>query len=237
LPLVNSRWYDEAMKCLARWPIVLISFAAVVSTVALAQDDCRCWTPSAEQIAVLEAKIRDHRALTGEGLDLYARYYKGVVTGNQRKFISAKFVPIGGSEVPGIHVVTGEMPTLREQGCIARLDTTGVVQPELYCARRGAWTPSETQIAKLEDALRRDGNALDYTRYARHYAGVMEGNRRIIIGQLLEWRDDGLGSFKKPGIYVTSEVEIPWAADGLCFVVNVRYDLASKELQSRCGGR
>jgi hypothetical protein len=40
-----------------RLPLFLLGFAAVLATAARGDDDCRCWTPSAEDIAEVEAKI------------------------------------------------------------------------------------------------------------------------------------------------------------------------------------
>ena len=58
-----------------RLSILLLGFAAVFSTAALGDDDCRCWTPDAADIAALEAKIESHPK--PRRLDQYARYYAG----------------------------------------------------------------------------------------------------------------------------------------------------------------
>ena len=210
--------------------ILLLGFTVVLSTSAMSQDDCRCWTPSAQQIAAVEAKI-EGRSIPLGTLDRYARYYAGVIGGTgERRFIRGKLVPLGSGDMPGLHIVEGKMPPLQQEGCISMSEAKG--GPWLYfnCARRGAWTPAERLIAELEDVFRRRGGQL--VSYARHYAGVTDGERRIIRG---EYVSDRLG--EKPGIYVASEAEIPEIFDGGCDVVHLSYDPSSKEMTSRCGGR
>ena len=90
-----------------RLPLLLLGFAAVFATAALGEDDCRCWTPDAAQIAAAEAKIGG-RPLPLGGLDRYARYYAGTIDSG-RRFIRGKLVPAGGNEAPGIHIVEGRM--------------------------------------------------------------------------------------------------------------------------------
>ena len=127
-----------------RISVVLLSIAAFGSTVALGEDDCRCWTPSAQDIAALEARIKV--SPTPLGLDQYVRYYGGVIrSGDSRRLIQGKLVPPGGNDMPGIVVVRGKMPPLQGEGCVSCSDTDG---RWLYfrCARPGAWTPSVAQI-------------------------------------------------------------------------------------------
>jgi hypothetical protein len=152
--------------------------------------------------------------------------------------IRIKLVPLGDNAKPGIHVVEGKMPPLQGEGCIGGFDSNYL---RFYCARPGAWTPIDAQIAELEDALGQSEYRWQWRRnlerYARYYAGVTEGDRRIILG-LFETESikimDLIGL--KPGIYIVSEVEFPGISDGGCNVINVRYDPLDKKLAARCNG-
>ena len=99
-----------------RLPLLLLGFAAVFATAALGEDDCRCWTPDAAQIAAAEAKVGG-RPLPLGGLDQYARYYAGTIHSG-RRFIRGKLVPAGGNEAPGFHIVEGRMLPLEGEGCV-----------------------------------------------------------------------------------------------------------------------
>jgi hypothetical protein len=81
--------------------------------------------------------------------------------------------------------------------------------------RRGR--PSEKALILLQD-------------YARHYAGVTEGDRRIIIGVFVihEWLNE------TAGIYIGTVAELPHIAYGACGVITVRYDPSSKQISSQC---
>src|SRR5882672_7810765 len=92
--------------------IVLGGVVAFFSTAAPGQNDCHCWTPTADQIATVEAKIERQRMPLGK-LDQYARYYAGVIgRRNDRRLIRGKLVPLGGDDAPGIHIVEGKMSPL-----------------------------------------------------------------------------------------------------------------------------
>jgi hypothetical protein len=214
---------------------VLLSIAAFGSTAALGEDDCRCWTPSAQDIAALEARIKVSPTPLGS-LDRYVRYYGGVIrSGDSRRVIQGKLVPPSGNDIAGIQVVTGKMPPLQGEGCVSGSDTGG---RWLYfrCARPGAWTPSDAQIAELEDALLRSEllHGIGWTAYARHYAGLKVGDRRpVIVGVLVaSFNED-----ERPGIYVESEAELPMIADGGCGVVGVTYDPSARAIMAGCNGR
>jgi hypothetical protein len=73
--------------------VFLLGFVAVFSTAALGEDDCRCWTLGAADIAALEAKIESHPK--PHGLDQYARYYAGMVGWSGARFIRIHLVPSG----------------------------------------------------------------------------------------------------------------------------------------------
>ena len=211
-----------------RTPVLLLSIAAVFATPALSED-CRCWTPDAQQIAAVEARIEGQRMPLGT-LDAYKRYYAGVIDGD-RRFIRGKLVPLGDDDLPGVQIVEGKMPPLKAEGCVSGSDSSGGPWMYFRCARRGAWTPSDTQIAELEDLLRQKTGGRELG-YARHYAGVAEGDRRIVRGEFVK-----VGVFgAKPGIYVASEAELPAIADGGCGVVHVTYDPSNKAITSRCNG-
>jgi len=229
-------------------PFFLLGLAAVFSTAALGEDECRCWTPDAQQVAAVEA-ITASRSLPLGSLDRYVRYYAGTIS-HGRRFIGGKLVPASSDDVPGVHIVEGRMPPLRGDGCVTNSEPGHGTWVHLNCARPGAWTPSDRQIAELEGLLRfpvtlgglfRPGGlsnpspgekGLVLHDYARHYAGVTEGDRRVIVGEFVAagWFDE------IAGIYIGSDAELPHIADGGCGVVTVRYDPSTKEIKSRCNG-
>jgi hypothetical protein len=210
---------------------IALVIAALFSTAAPAQDDCPCWIPDAATIATVDTKIRDRQLPLGN-IDSYVRYYAGV-TGSQGidRFILGKLVPRSSNETPGIQVAEGKVPPLQGDGCISRSNSDGR-WVQLRCARPGAWSPSAVEIADLEHALRRNGakwiDKLDD--YARHYAGVTDGDKAIIAGVLVMGFDD------KPGLYIESEAELPTILDGGCNVVDVRYVPSTKTITARCHG-
>jgi hypothetical protein len=229
-----------------RLPSFLLAFAAVFATAALGEDNCRCWTPDAQQIAAVEATIAS-RPLPRGSLDRYVRYYAGTIS-HDRRFIRGKLVPARGDDVPGAHIVEGRMPPLQGDGCVTNSEPGHGTWVYLNCASPGAWTPSDREIAELEGLLPlpvsplfRPGGlsnpslvekALILQDYARHYAGVTEGDRRIIVGVFViqRWLDE------TAGIYIGSDAELPHIADGGCGVITVRYDPSSKQIRSRCNG-
>jgi hypothetical protein len=228
-----------------RQPLVLLAFAAVFATAVFGEDDCRCWTPDAQQIVAVEATIAK-RPLPLGSLDRYVRYYAGTIR-HDRKFIRGKLVPARGGDVPAAHIVEGRVPPLPGDGCVIDSEPgrTGV---NLNCANPGAWTPSDREIAELEGLLPplvsplfHPGGlstpslvetALILRDYARHYAGVTQGGRRIIVGVFVihRWLDE------TAGIYIGSDAELPHINDGGCSVITVRYDPSSKQIRSRCNG-
>jgi hypothetical protein len=225
-----------------RLPFILFGVASVFSTAALG-DDCRCWKPSAGDIAAVEAKIGSH-ALPLGSLDRYARYYAGTIS-HDRRFIRGKLVPAGATDTSGIHIVEGRMLPLQGEGCITNSDPGGGPWLYLRCARPGAWTPSDIEIAEVEDRLQlsAEGSARPDVshlptkeglrqHYARHYAGVTEDDRRIVVGVFVFL----LSRDETPGVYIGSEAELPVIYDGSCGVINVRYDPSNKEVSLRCNG-
>jgi hypothetical protein len=191
------------------------------------------------RLPLLDSGRRGHRGGGGEDcrppasarrLDRYARYYAGT-TDNGRRFIQGKLVPIGGNDTPGIHVVEGRMFPLQGEGCITYSESGGSGL-SIKCARPGAWTPSDRQIAELEGLLQLPERHYVLQDYARYYAGVREGDRRIVIGVFLV---PVYGAYWTTGIHVVSDVYFPIALfDAGCALVNVRYDPSSKEIGSRC---
>jgi hypothetical protein len=99
-----------------RLPMLLLGFTAVFATAALGEDDCRCWTPDAQQVADAEAAIASHQQPLVR-LDRYVRYYAGTIRGDHR-LIRGKLVPVTGDAVPGVHIVEGQMPPLQGDGCV-----------------------------------------------------------------------------------------------------------------------
>lgn len=240
--LVDPRHGAAKFGSLMRTFAVLLSIGVFGSTAALGENDCRCWTPSAQDIAALEARIKVQPTPLG-GLDRYVRYYGGVIRSwDSRRGIQGKMVPPGANDIPGIQIVSGKMPPLQGEGCVSGSDTDG---RWLYfrCARPGAWAPSDAQVAELEDALLRTGvlgidrwTARSYsgwTSYARHYAGLTVRDQRVIEGILVANFDKD----QKPGIYIESEAELPMIADGGCGVVGVTYYPSTKTIFAKCSGR
>jgi hypothetical protein len=156
-------------------------------------------------------------------LDRYARYYAGAVSRDLR-FIQGNFVPLGGDETPGVHIVEGKMETLQGEGCIGSF-APDIERLLLFIC---VWTPGDSQIAELEGLMRQQ--YVDNARYARHYAGVVEGDRRVIRGIFVK------GFEMPPGIYVESAVKLPAIADGGCSVINLKFDPSNKKLDWRCNG-
>ena len=214
-----------------RLPFFLLGFAAAFATAALGEDDCRCWTPDAEQIAMVEAKIGGGPLPLG-GLDRYARYYAGAIDSG-RSFIRGKLVPAGGNEAPGIHIVEGRMLRLQGEGCVTNSEPGSGRWLYLRCAHPGAWTPNYRQIAGLEGLLRLPEKGSLLQDYARYYAGVTEGDRKIIVGEFVipGWQNE------PAGIYIASDAELPHVSDGGCGVITVRYDPSTKDSRSKCNGR
>jgi hypothetical protein len=232
-----------------RMPLFLLACVTVFAKAALGEEECRCWTPDAQQIAAVEATIAS-RPLPLGSLDRYVRYYVGTIS-HDRRFIRGKLVPARGDDVPGAHVVEGRMPPLQADGCVTNSEPGRGTWVILHCASPGAWTPSDREIAELEgllpppvSTLFRPGSnpslvekALNLHDYARHYAGVMEGDRRVIVGVFVVQRLlDLLDEHETAGIYIGSEAELPHIADGACAVITVRYDPSSKQIWSRCNG-
>lgn len=214
-----------------RLPFFLLVFVFVFANTVRGDDDCSCWTPSAEDIVAAEATIAGHPLPLGS-LDRYVRYYAGT-TDNGRRFIQGTLVPIGGNDTPGIHVVEGRMRPLQGEGCITYSESGGPGL-SIKCARPGAWTPSDRQIAELEGLLQLPENYYHLQDYARYYAGVTEGDRRIVIGVLSV---PMYGADWTAGLHIVSAIYFPPRVfDAGCAFVNVRYDPSSKEISSQCGG-
>jgi hypothetical protein len=67
--------------------------------------------------------------------------------------------------------------------------------------------------------------------FARYYAGVTEGDHRIVTGVLLV---PVYGADWTAGIHIVSDIYFPIMFDAGCGFVKVRYDPSSKEISSRC---
>jgi len=106
------------------------------------------------------------------------------------------------------------MPPLQGDGCVTNSEPGHGTWVNLNCASPGAWTPSDRQIAELEGllpppisplfrpgGLSNPSEAFILQDYARHYAGVTEGDRRIVVGVfVIPWSRD-----ETAGIYIGSE--------------------------------
>ncbi len=197
------------------------------------------WTPDPEEIAAMETKMEGHLMPLGS-LDRYARYYVGVIdsfdaiSGGEDRTISertirGRLVSAEGNDLPGVHVVEGRMPFLAGEGCVTRFDAGRGQLTSFHCARPGAWTPTDAQVADLEDLLRHHGGPR-LEQYGRHYSGISEGGRPLIRGAFVIELND------LPGIYIHSEAESPMMSDGGCAFVAVTYDPSSKATTWRCNG-
>jgi hypothetical protein len=210
---------------------LLLVFAFVFVSAVRGDDDCSCWTPSAEEIVAVEATIAG-RPLPFGSLDRYVRHYAGT-TDNGRRFIQGKLVPIGGNDTPGIHVVESRMLMLQGEGCIMYSESGGSGL-SIKCTRPGAWTPSDRQIAELEGLLQLPPDKYFLLQdYARYYAGVTESDRPIVIGRSLI---PVYGAYWTAGIHIVSDIYFPPRVfDAGCAFVDVWYDPSTKEIGSRCG--
>jgi hypothetical protein len=186
------------------------------------------WTPSAAEIAAMEAKMDEHRLPLGS-LDRYARYYAAIP---KNWTIVGKLVPTGGSDLPGVHVIDqGRLPILAAEGCVTRFNGNIERSTSLSCARPGAWTPSDAQVTELEDLLRDHGGP-KLEQHARHYSGVIEDGHKIIRGHFL-WTK-GRNIHEPAGMHIHSEVESPLMVDGGCAFVRVTYDPSTKATTWQC---
>jgi hypothetical protein len=152
-----------------RVPFFLLGFTAVFSTVALGEDDCRCWTPDAADIAALEAKIESHPK--PRGLDQYARYYAGMVGRSGVRFIRIHLVPSGRGHPAGSHVVApAPQPSYSE---CSGWEAGGELSLRCMRASLESWTPGADEIAAMEAKIAEQPMPLgSLDRYARYYAGV-----------------------------------------------------------------
>jgi hypothetical protein len=192
------------------------------------------WTPGAAEIAALEAQIDkriDKRRVPLGGLDRYARYYAAFA---ENGIIVGKLVPAGGNDLPGVHVMERrKLPILAAEGCVTRFDADAERLNSFDCARPGAWTPSDTQVAELEDLLRHHGGP-KLEKRSQHYSGVTEQGRKVIRAYFLNG-DPRHGS-EPPGPHIHSEVESPVMTRARCGFITLTYDPSSKAATWQCDG-
>jgi hypothetical protein len=93
---------------------VLLGFAVALATAALGEDDCRCGTPDAEQIAVAEAKIGRRPLPLGERYCASTvdrgRRFIGQAGSGRRQQSNGRFTEKGASPIQNLeadHEVTG----------------------------------------------------------------------------------------------------------------------------------
>ena len=91
---------------------------ALTFTAAIVYSSEESWTPSQQDVARLEAKIR---ALppTASPLFRYARYYAGVRENGHRVIIGRALLgDLVDSKLPGVYIVDrGQMPEILDGGC------------------------------------------------------------------------------------------------------------------------
>jgi hypothetical protein len=80
------------------------AFAALLSTVALGDNDCRShWTPGADDIAAAETLLKS-RVLE---IDRFARYYPGLPGFANGRTMRIELVPADARNAAGVHIVDG----------------------------------------------------------------------------------------------------------------------------------
>jgi hypothetical protein len=155
----------------------ILGFAAVFSTAALGEDDCRCWTPGAADIAALEAKVESRPK--PRGLDQYARYYAGMVGRSGTRFIRIHLVPSGRGHPAGSHVVA-PAPQPTDSEC-SGWEASGALFLRCASVSSENWTPGADQIGAMEAQIAEQSLPLGgLDRYTRYYAGV--GRRNSLDG-------------------------------------------------------
>jgi hypothetical protein len=188
------------------------------------------WIPSAAEIAAMEAKMEKSRLPLGS-LDRYARYYAAFA---KNGVIFGKLVPAGGNDLPGVHLIEqSKLPVLATEGCVTVFVADSARVTSFNCARPGAWTPSDAQVAELEDLLQHHGGP-KLEQHDRHYSGVTKDGRKIIQGDFLA--DDPRHRIEPRGIHIHSEVESPHMADGGCGFVMITYNPSTKVITWQCNG-
>jgi hypothetical protein len=177
------------------------------------------WTPGADEIAGMEAKMAERPMPLGS-LDRYARYYAGAGDGGRRT-IWGTLIPAGGNDPPGAHVVEPP-PLLMAEGCATTFDANRAQLIYFNCQHRGAWRPAITQVSELEDLLHHHGGPR-LEQYLRYYVGreVIEGYFRMVADY-------------DAGVYIGSGYTLMF--DGGCAFFTVTYDTSSKATTWKCNG-
>jgi hypothetical protein len=205
-----------------------VGLVGILATGAEAGPDiCGCWTPQSGQIANMEKQLRNDNQLRGK-LGDYARYYAGGIN-EDRKFIRGQLVPLAPGEMSAVHVVTGHVMTpMQGLGCITGYDIKSAKVLYVSCASPGAWTPTDAQIAAMEQSVQLPMGIVPLALYARYYAGITISGRKLIEAVYLH-------DYEAPGIYVASEAELPILGEGGCLVMTLRYDPATRQtLELEC---
>jgi hypothetical protein len=214
--------------------LACVVFAASASRAA--EDDCGCFTPTAEQIADLETRITDLPAPVYD----YARYYSGwavtaTVNGRTviRRYVQGQYLPLRGDAEAGIHIVEGRrLPPPKTEGCIANYDVPLLSDAfEIYarCNRPEGWTPDAAGIVALETRLALPPGAAPLARYARHYAGITESGVHLIQGIFVS------AAGAVPGVVIESEVELPVIAGTGCDMIEVQFNPETALGSAHCG--
>ena len=102
------------------------------------------------------------------------------------------------------------------------------------------WTPSEADIAKLEEGIKLealphwDARLPSLSGYSRYYAGSTLNGDKVIFGELVT----PLGSAYKPGVHIVENRRaFPTIFDGGCSVVNLVFSLQQRKIVSiGCNG-
>jgi hypothetical protein len=169
------------------------------------------WTPSAADIAAVEAKIAGLTLPLGS-LKRYSRYYAGVIGTGPAKFIQGTLLPADGDEQPGIHILDADIVDVRRlsvegplplQGaCVVSFDSESRLPQYLRCTRPPNGMPYAVEIAVMEakiDKRQLPLGSLDL--YTRYYAAVGANG---ILGKLIP-----AGVNSRAGIHLTERRKLP----------------------------
>jgi hypothetical protein len=238
-----------------RAPLFLLGFAAVFSTAALGEDDCRCWTPSADEIGAMEAQIAEQPLPLGR-LDRYARHYAGVggrrsrldgyvesngvviegpplflrfdpslTRGSPARRILGALIPAGGDDLPRVHVE--QRPADLTPKAEGCVTVFDADRTRLISF---TCAPAVAQVTELEDLLRQHGGP-KLEEYRRYYSLlVMHDGRKVIHGDLV------------PASGIAVRIDFGRSSfiqfDGKCGAFDtVWYDPSSKIAAWQCSGK
>lgn len=97
------------------------------------------------------------------------------------------------------------------------------------------WTPTLKQVNQLERMIKLPPGINPIAKYSRSYYGIKTGGRRFI--KALYFYEETTHTHTRAGIVIVNADQMPpMVLDGGCNVVNVTYDVRSREVAIRCNG-